>query len=291
MDTELGLRRYRDADEWPTGEMLGAMLDNQFNAFAALRQALPALSAATDAAATRLNSAGRLIYTGAGASGRLAVQDGVELNPTFGWPADRLAYLIAGGEGALVKSAEGAEDDRNAAAAEAATMRFTANDVLISVAASGITRYTNEVQRIARHAGALTIALANNPGAPLLDGAEHPILLHTGPEFLAGSTRMTAGTAQKIALNLLSTGIMARLGHIYRGLMVDMIPSNVKLRKRACGMVAAIAEVDDAKATEAWKQAGGNVKRAVLMLDGLSDQAATEALEQASGNLRKARGR
>jgi len=214
MDTENTLRRYRDADSWPAEEALAAMLDNQFGAFAAVRVALPSLAMAATAAAERLRQGGRLIYCGAGASGRLAVQDGVELHPTFGWPVERLVYLIAGGERALTRSAEGAEDDADAGAREIGALRPGASDALVAVAASGTTPYTRAVQQAARAAGALTIALANNPGAPLLAGAQIPVLLHTGPEFLAGSTRMTAGTAQKIALNLFSTRLMTELGRV-----------------------------------------------------------------------------
>ena len=286
METEQGLRRFRDADAWPAGEGLAAMLENQVNAFAAVRDALPALAAAVEAAAERLRGgAGRLVYAGAGASARLAVQDGVELHPTFGWPHGRLAYLVAGGEGALVRSAEGAEDDAAAGRREMAALRPGTTDVLVSVAASGTTAYTRAVQAAARDAGALCVAFANNPGAPLLDGADHAVLLRTGPEFLAGSTRMTAGTAQKIALNLFSTRLMTELGRVHRGLMVDMVPSNAKLVARAHRMVAAIAGVDEAAGAAAWDAAGGDVKRAVLMLRGLDRVEAQARLDASGGRL------
>lgn len=285
MDTEKALRRYRDAETWPAEEALGAMLDNQFSAFAAVRLALPALAGAVTAAAERLRESGRLIYCGAGSSGRLAVQDGVELRPTYGWPAERLAYLVAGGEAALVRSVEGAEDDFEAGVREAADLGLGGNDVVIAVAASGATRYTRAVQGTARAAGALTVAMACNPGSPLLVAAEHPVLLHTGPEFLAGSTRMTAGTAQKIALNLFSTRLMTELGRVYRGFMVDMVPSNAKLVDRARRMVAAIAQVPLERAAVAWDEAGGSVKVAVLMLDGLGREEAQARLAAAGGRL------
>lgn len=289
MDTELGLHRYRDAATWPVEEGLAAMLDNQQGAIFAVRQALPALSAAVTEAAARLREgAGRLIYAGAGASGRLAVQDGVELRPTFGWPDSRLAYLIAGGTGALVQSAEGAEDDAAAGAQAMQALTPTAADVVIAVAASGTTPYTRAVQATARHAGAQTIGLANNPGAPLLVEAEYPVLLPTGREFLPGSTRMTAGTAQKIALNLLSTRLMSELGHIYRGLMVDMIPSNAKLVARAQDMVATLTGLPRPEAAALW-QAAGSVKLAVLMHDGVSRDAALARLAACGGRLDLAR--
>lgn len=289
METEQGLRRYRDADTWPAEEAVAAMLDNQLGAFFAVRAALHRLAAAATAAAGWLRERGRLVYCGAGASGRLAVQDGVELHPTFGWPSDRLAYLVAGGETALVRSAEGAEDDTKAGAREAAALGFGEADVLVAVTASGTTRYTRAVQAAARDAGALTVALANNPGTPLLAEAALPVLLRTGPEFLAGSTRMTAGTAQKVALNLFSTRLMTELGRVYRGLMVDMVPSNAKLVVRAHRMVAAICGVPEPQAAAAWEEAGGCVKVAVLMLDGLDRAGAERALRDAAGRLDRAR--
>lgn len=285
MDTETALRRYRDADIWPGEEALAAMLDNQFGALAAVRQAIPALAGAVSAAAVRLRGRGRLVYCGAGASGRLAVQDGVELKPTFGWPAERLAYLVAGGETALVRSVEGAEDDVAAAEREAAALGFGPDDVLLAVAASGTTAFTCAVQAVARASGALTVALACNAGATLLTASDHPVLLATGPEFLAGSTRMTAGTAQKIALNLFSTRLMTELGRVYRGFMVDMVPSNAKLADRARRMVAAIAGVSAEPAAAAWDAAGGSVKLAVLMLDGLTRAEAEDRLAAADGRL------
>ena len=289
METEEGLRRYEDAGSWPAEDALAAMLENQFNALVAVRLALPALAAAVGAAAARLGDAGRLVYCGAGASGRLAVQDGVELHPTFGWPHARLRYLVAGGEAALVRSVEGAEDDERAGQAEAEALRPGRADVFVSVAASGTTRYTRAVQAAALRAGSLTVALANNEGAPLLAEAGHPVLLRTGAEFLAGSTRMTAGTAQKIALNLFSTRLMTDLGRVYQGLMVDMAPSNAKLVARAQRMVAAIAGAAPERAEAAWSASGGDVKRAVLMLDGLDREEAETRLAAAGGRLDLAR--
>jgi N-acetylmuramic acid 6-phosphate etherase len=290
MDTEKALCRYRNAHSWPAEEALAAMLDNQFGAFVAVRLAVPALAAAVIAAAERLRGRGRLIYCGAGASGRLAVQDGIELHTTFGWPLERLAYLIAGSVAALSRSIEGAEDDENAGAREAAALCPCPSDVVVAVSASGITPFTRAVQAAARAAGALTVAMASNPEAPLLAGADHPVLLDTGPEFLAGSTRMTAGTAQKIALNLFSTRLMSDLGRVYQGYMVDMVPSNTKLSDRARRMVAAIAGVPAPRAAAAWDEAGGNVKVAVLMLlDGLTRTEAESRLVTAAGRLDLAR--
>jgi N-acetylmuramic acid 6-phosphate etherase len=289
MDTEGRLARYRDADRWPTEESLAAMLDNQQSAFVAVRNALPALARAAQAAAARLGDAGRLIYVGAGASGRLAVQDGVELYPTFGWPNERLVYLIAGGGDALVRSLEGAEDDAEAGRAAVLGLQPVAADVVIAVAASGATAYTRGAQAAGRASGALTVTLANNPGAPLLAEAEIPVLLHTGAEFLAGSTRMTAGTAQKMALNLLSTQLMIELGRVYQGLMVNVVPSNTKLVARSQRIVQTITGCDQAAAAAAWEQAGQDIRLAVLLLDGLDRETAAARLAEARGDLRRAR--
>jgi N-acetylmuramic acid 6-phosphate etherase len=291
MDTETRLERYRDADRWPSEESLAAMLDSQFAAFAAVRGALPALAAAARAAADRLrdDGGGRLVYAGAGASGRLAVQDGVELHPTFGWPNERLIYLLAGGDEALVRSVEGAEDDGDAGAAAVAELRPGRADVLVAVAASGTTAFTRAAQATARRAGALTIGLANNPEAPLLAEAEIAVLLRTGPEFLAGSTRMAAGTAQKIALNLFSTQLMIELGRVYQGLMVNVVPSNAKLVARSHRIVQAIAGCGLDAAAEAWERAGRDIRLAVLLLDGLDRADADAALARAQGDLRQAR--
>jgi N-acetylmuramic acid 6-phosphate etherase len=289
METEGRDERWRDADTWPAARSLAAMLDSQMTAFGAVRNALPALTRAAEAAADRLGRGGRLVYAGAGASGRLAVQDGVELHATFGWPRARLAYLIAGGEGALVRSIEGAEDDADAAVAAVDRLKPGAADVVIAVAASGRTAFTCAVQGRARAAGALTIGLANNPGTPLLQAAEIPVLLATGPEFLAGSTRMSAGTAQKIALNLLSTQVMMALGRVYQGLMVDVVPSNAKLVARAQGIVRALTGCAPAEADTLWERAGGELKLAVLLADGLELEQAKARLRAAGGNLRRAR--
>jgi N-acetylmuramic acid 6-phosphate etherase len=290
MDTEDRLERWRDADTWPAERSLAAMLDSQMAAFDAVRHALPALARAAEAAAERLGRGGRLVYAGAGASGRLAVQDGVELHPTFGWPRERLCYLIAGGEAALVRSIEGAEDDVAAADAAVDGLAPGAADVVLSVAASGRTAFTCAVQGRARAAGALTIGLANNPDTPLLEQAEIPVLLATGPEFLAGSTRMAAGTAQKIALNLLSTQTMMALGRVYQGFMVDVVPTNAKLVARAKGIVQALTGCAPAEAAALWQRAGGDLKLAVLLADGLRLAEAKARLAAAGGNLRRARG-
>lgn len=288
--TEGAQVRFRDADAWPDEEALAGMLDAQTAALSSVRAAIPALAAAVTEAARRLAGAeGRLIYAGAGASARLAVQDGVELYPTFGWPHERLAFLIAGGEAALVQSVEGAEDDWEAGVREAGALRPGVGDVFVCVAASGGTRFTRGVVAAARGAGAMTVGMANNRGAPLLGEAAFPVLLESGAEFLAGSTRMGAGTAQKAALNLFSTRLMTALGRVYQGRMVCVVPSNDKLVERAKRMVAVLSGASAAAAGAAWA-AMGDIRLAVLVLDGADAAEARARLAAAGGSLRRARG-
>ena len=274
--------RFEGLDGWSPLSRLEAMWEGQLAAAAAVRPALPALAAAATAAATRLARGGRLVYAGAGTSGRIGVQDAAELPPTFDWPPERLAVLLAGGPDAFTRAIENAEDDTEAAEAEVARLALGPGDVVVGVAASGSTPFTTAVLRAARAAGALTIGVANSPAGTLLAAAEHPILVETGPEVLAGSTRMKAGTAQKIVLNLLSTDIMIALGRVHRGLMVDMQARNAKLRARALRMLRALTGRPDADLEAALATAGGRVKPAVLVLEGL-DRAAAEALLAAHG--------
>ncbi len=289
MSTESISPRYAELDLWPTGEAVAAMLEAQLGAAAIVQGQASAIAEAADAAAARLRDpAGRLVYAGAGTSGRLAVLDGVELGPTFGWDEARSLFLLAGGERALTTGVEGAEDDAEAAERAVAQARLGPADVAIGVAASGRTPYTLAVLRAAASAGALTVGIAGNPGTPLLEAAAHPILLDTGPEVLAGSTRMKAGTAQKIALNAFSTALMIRLDRVHAGLMVDMRLSNRKLQARAAAMVARIAEVDEATAAAALARADGRIKPAVLIARGAAPDRAARLLAETDDVLRVA---
>jgi len=287
MPTEAADPRYREIDRWPTETAVEAMLEAQIAAIAALKSQTGAMAAAIDAAAERLRRGGRIAYAGAGTSGRIGVQDGVELTPTFNWPFERLAFLIAGGPAALTRTQEGAEDSREAALAAVAAEEIGPDDVLIGIAASGRTPYVIAALEAARAAGALTIGISNNADTPVLSAAEHAILADTGSEVVAGSTRMKAGTAQKVMLNLISTGIMLRLGLVHHGLMVNMQVSNVKLRGRAVRMVATLAGVGEGRAEAALDAAGLDIKKAVLVARGLDAGAAEERLAAAHGSLGK----
>jgi N-acetylmuramic acid 6-phosphate etherase len=285
MPTETVDPRFADVDRWPTVSVVETMLEGQLAAIAALKNQTDAIAAAAEAAAMRMRKGGRLVYAGAGTSGRLAVQDGVELTPTYNWPSERLVFLVAGGTGALMRSVEGAEDDIAVARDEVVAADVGPDDVLIAVAASGRTPYAVAALEAARTRGALTIAIANNPGTPLLAAADHPIVADTGAEIVAGSTRMKAGTAQKAALNMLSTAIMIRCGLVHRGLMVNMRISNEKLAQRARRMVATLAGIDEARAEDALELAGKDLRRAVLIARGLSPQDAADRLALAGGDL------
>lgn len=280
--------RFAEIDMWPTVEAVDAMLEGQLAALASIKAQTASIAAAAEAAAERLRAGGRLVYVGAGTSGRVAVQDGVELGPTFGWPRERLIYLMAGGVNALVNSAEGAEDDGGDASAQIRSHGITAADVVIGVAASGRTPFTIAALREAQAAHALTIAIANNDGTELLAVADHALLAATGSEAIAGSTRMKAGTAQKVVLNLLSTAIMLRLGRVYRGLMVDMVISNAKLRNRAHGIVQTLSNCSPAVAIDAVHRANNDIKTAVLIAMGQSPDGASALLLRHGGILRAA---
>jgi len=236
----------------------------------------------------RLCHRGRLIYAGAGTSGRLAVQDGAELMPTFSWPPERLVLLIAGGNNAMVRAVEGAEDEVEQATEMVNRHGVGSDDVLIAVAASGTTPFTLAGLREAKRLGALTIGIANNRATPVLEEAEHPILLETGPEPIAGSTRMNAGTAQRISLNVLSSLLMIRLGRVYKGLMVDVHASNAKLALRRESIVLSLTGRNREDVREALRRTKGSIKLAVLLLEGCDLDRAKTALDSVGGRLRAA---
>ena len=288
MDTERPSPRYTGIDVWEPLDALDAMIDGQLAAVAAVRAARRQILEAALAMETRLKDGGRLIYAGAGTSGRLAVQDGAELMPTFSWPEERLLLLLAGGEEAMVRAVEGAEDEIEHAAELIRRHAVAPKDVLIAVAASGATPFTLSCLREAKRRGALTIGVANNRDAPLLAEAERPIYLETGSEPIAGSTRMNAGTAQRITLSLLSSLTMVRLGRVYAGLMVEVQAVNAKLVGRREKMLIHLTGKSLGEVREALRRTDGNVKLAVLVVEGCELEEAKEFLAQAGGRLRDA---
>jgi N-acetylmuramic acid 6-phosphate etherase len=288
MSTERPSPRYSDIDVWDPADILDAMIEGQLAAVAAVRAVRPAIERAALAIEARLREGGRLVYAGAGTSGRLAVQDGAELMPTFSWPQDRLLLLMAGGKGALLQSVEGAEDEIEEAVRLVRQHALGPSDALIAVAASGTTPFTLACLREARRRGTLTIGIANNAGTPLLEEAEHALWLDTGSEPIAGSTRMKAGTAQRITLNLLSSLVMILLGRVYGGLMVDLQAVNAKLVRRSENILMRLTGRSGEEARRALQRANGNVKLAVLLLHGCDASGAMGILDRAGGQLRAA---
>lgn len=292
MQTEVIDTSLHDLDLRSNQDVLSLLLDSQQQAVVALRDAQPSLDRAIEQAALRLGAktaTGRLVLVGAGASGRIAVQDGAELWPTFSWPHSRLLCCMAGGEKALTSSVEFVEDDSQAAIAEVEHNGINSSDVVVAIAASGKSPWTCAWLRHARLKGALTIGLSNNKPAALLEDADIGVLLDTGAEVLAGSTRMAAGTAQKIALNLFSTTLMIRLNRTYGNLMVDMGAVNSKLDKRRIRLLLGVLpELSEQSASDAISQAGGWVKLAALIACGDTEKTARQRLENCRGSLRLA---
>jgi|SRR5680860_167099 len=288
METERASPRFADIDLWDPADILDCMIEAQFAAVGAVRAARLAIELAARAMEERLAHRGRLIYAGAGTSGRLAVQDGAELAPTFGWPEERLLLLIAGGHEALSRSIEGAEDDVTQVTQFMDRQGVNSDDVIVVVAASGTTPFAVEALREGKRRGALTIGIANNQETPVLKDSHCPIWLDTGSEVIAGSTRLKAGTAQKIALNALSSLLMIRLGKVHAGLMIDVRATNEKLLKRSERILNRLTGCNVSDAREALKLAGGNLKIAALVLKGYERSEAERLLTESGQNLRKA---
>lgn len=286
-DTEIVHGEFDDFDRWSMEARVEALVTANDRALRAVRAAVPALTRAAEEVSARLLTGGRLVYAGAGTSGRLGVLDAAELPPTFDF--DRTVVLMAGGTVAGETSVEGAEDDEDAAVAAVAAANVDARDAVIGLAASGRTPFTVAAVRAARARGAFTVGIANNPGAPLLAVAEVGVLLDTGPEVIAGSTRLVAGTAQKIALNVLSTAPMSELGAVYRNLMVAMRPKNEKLHQRAVAIVALATGLAEAAARSALERCGWHIREAIVSLEtGLEPMGAERLLHEHGGRVRDA---
>ncbi|MFD7901496.1 N-acetylmuramic acid 6-phosphate etherase [Kitasatospora sp. NPDC059747] len=280
---------WAEIDGLPTLDLLHLMNAEDRTVPAAVAGQLERIAAVVDGAAERMRRGGRLIYAGAGTAGRLGVLDAAECPPTFGTDPGRVVGLIAGGPAAVTSAAEGAEDRADLAAADLAALALTPDDTVIGVSASGRTPYAVAAVRCARAAGALTAGLAGNLGSALVAAAELPIEVVTGPEVLAGSTRLKAGTAQKLVLNLVSTAVMVRLGRTYGNLMVDVRATNAKLRDRARRIVTEATGAADAEVRRALAATDGRAKDAVLVL--LADVDAPTAarlLADCDGRLREA---
>ncbi|MBV8354922.1 MAG: N-acetylmuramic acid 6-phosphate etherase [Candidatus Eremiobacteraeota bacterium] len=269
-------------DALGTLELVETLTRAHGRAVEAVARAAPLLAEAVDAIVVRLNAGATLHYVGAGTSGRLGVLDAAEQPPTFGTPPEKVRAHIAGGPDALVRAVEGAEDDAGAARRDLAG-QVRSGDVVVGISASGGAAYVIAALEVVRQIGTFAIALTNAPGSPICGVADLAIVLDTGAEPLAGSTRMVAGTAQKIALNALSTAVMIRLGKTYDNLMVDLMASNEKLRRRALRIVKMLANLDEEQAAAALEAAGGNVKVAVVMMRHDVDPGEAEKILEAHG--------
>ncbi|HLM58258.1 MAG TPA: N-acetylmuramic acid 6-phosphate etherase [Pyrinomonadaceae bacterium] len=263
--TEQENPRTREIGSLPTEEVVRLMNDEDARVAAAVREVLPEVAKAVDGIVGRLRAGGRLFYVGTGTSGRLGVLDASECPPTFGVPADMVQGIIAGGYDALHRATEASEDDREAGARDLEKRGVTGADALVGIAASGRTPYTVGAVEHARALGAFTAAVACVPGSSITRAAEVAIVPVVGPEAVAGSTRLKAGTAQKMVLNMLSTAAMIRLGYVTGNRMTNMLPRNTKLRARSLRILAAETGLDEREAQAAFERAGGDLRTALVM--------------------------
>ncbi len=257
----------------------------------AVNRELPAIARAVDAIVSGIRNGGRLIYVGAGSSGRMAVLDAAECPPTFGTSPKLVQALIAGGRPAVTGAVEGAEDSRENGERDLRAKKLTRRDVVVGITASGTTPYVLSALKYARKKGATTVAITVNPRTPVARVANVVIAPKVGPEILTGSTRLKAGTAQKMVLNMLSTAAMARLGHVYENLMIDVKPSNQKVSHRIVRILADASGRDLSASEHALRQSGHNLRAALVMLKlGVDARAATTQLAKSKGDLREALG-
>ena len=289
--TEQRNERSLEIDRRSTREIIEIMNDEDARVPAAVRATLPQIERAVDEIVARWARGGRLFYFGAGTSGRLGVLDASECPPTFSSPPEQVQGFIAGGDGALRRSVEAAEDKPEGGAADVAAAAVGPNDVVVGIAASGTTPYVLGAVDEARRRGALTVGITCNPGAPVGQRADVPIEVAVGPEVVTGSTRLKAGTAQKLVLNMLTTASMVRSGKVYGNLMVDLNASNAKLRQRARRIVATVTGLSEAETEPYLEATRYRAKPAILMaLAGCSAEEAGARLAAARGHLRQALG-
>lgn len=289
LTTETRNPRTLELDTMGVVEFLEVMNDEDAKVAGAVRSAIPAIAAAVELIAAAFRQGGRLIYLGAGTSGRLGVLDAVECPPTFGTKPEQVVGLIAGGERAFVKAVEGAEDSPTLAREELAALGLNPKDAVVGIAASGRTPYVIGGLDFARDLGCPTVSVACNPGSEVSRHADVAIEVDNGPEVLTGSTRLKSGTSQKLILNMLSTASMVAVGKVYGNLMVDVMPTNEKLVERTKRIIATATGCDQATAAQAYADSGGHAKTAIVMI--LAEVPADEArtrLAQADGFVRRA---
>lgn len=289
LTTEQRNEKTLDLDNMPLEEALRVMNAEDAKVAPAVGERLPAIAKAVEAAVRSFESGGRLIYLGAGTSGRLGVLDATECVPTFGTPPEMVVGRIAGGMGALVRSVEGAEDSPTMGVDDLKELGVDSRDTVVGIAASGRTPYVIAALQYAKSVGCTTVGVTCNKNSAVGAAADIAIEIDAGPEVLAGSTRLKAGTAQKLALNMISTMAMVGIGKVYKNLMVDVQRTNEKLRTRAVNIVADAAEVDKETAREYLEKAEGSVKHAIVMLLlGCPLDEARAKLDAAKGRVRLA---
>jgi N-acetylmuramic acid 6-phosphate etherase len=278
-------------DHLPTKAILRLMNREDRKVAVSVGHEIPSIARAVDAIVSSIRKGGRLVYVGAGSSGRLAVLDAAECPPTFGVSPNTVQALIAGGRKAVTGAVEGAEDSARNAVRDLRAKRLARNDVVVGIAASGTTPYVLSALAFARKRGATTVAITSNRKAPIARDAQIVIAVDVGPEIVTGSTRLKAGTSQKLVLNMLSTAAMVRLGHVYDNLMIDIAQTNEKLRQRALRILTEASGADASTAKHALRQSGHDLREALVMLkNGVDAKAARARLIAAKGNLRQALG-
>ncbi len=286
LDTEMKNPSSTHIDELSSLEMIKVIHAEDQKAVDAVTPLLPVIAKAIDKITDRIRAGGRIIYCGAGTSGRLGVLDAVECPPTYGTPPELVTALIAGGSNAIFRAKEGAEDIQNSGAEDIASLNITNKDVVIGLSASGRTPYVIGALHYAKKHGALTVSVACTSSPLIAEISEIALTALTGPEVVTGSTRMKAGTAQKIILNMISTGVMIRLGKVYGNLMVDVAATNEKLRERALNIVTDVAHCSKPEAEKALQEAGGKAKPAILIAaTKCSKKEADLLLQQSDGQL------
>jgi N-acetylmuramic acid 6-phosphate etherase len=287
--TEQRNPRTRGIDAKSTIEILRAIHREDTSVAKAVSAAMPAITRAVDAMANAIQNGGRVFYIGAGTSGRLAVLDASELPPTYGTPASMVQAIIAGGRRALTNAVEGAEDNRAQGARDLNKCKLNPKDAVVGIAASGGTPYVIGALEFANKKGAVTIGITSNRGTPITKAARISIVTPTGPEVITGSTRMKAGTAQKLVLNMLSTATMIRLGHVYDNWMIGVALTNQKLKTRGLRILMEASGADVAESTRALRQSGHNLAAALIMLKtGASAQEAKRLLRDTKGHVHSA---
>ena len=268
LKTEMRNELTTHIHEMPTADMMRVMQDANLQAARAIESELPAIGAAVDAIAARMSRGGRLFYVGCGTSGRLGVLDASECPPTYGVPHDLVVGIIAGGDGAIRRAVEGSEDSMESGRADLQAHKLTGNDTLIGISVAGGAKYVLGALSVAKEAGALTVALSCNADCPIEQLAEIAIHPDTGAEVITGSTRMKAGTAHKMILNMISTAVMVRLGHVYENLMINLRPSNVKLRDRMIRIVCDVLHVPYDTAERLLEENGFVIRQAISAFEG-----------------------